>query len=329
MKFLNTKSFIVFSILILLLVGGFFLYTNIFDNMEDISVDTDSHLNNQTDNLLSWHSGDMFTGFDKIITYMKDQDPTVPVLLPKELVGIDQKNSYGGDLYASVGRENEMYSVNLYYGRNCSDDACLVVEFWSDASGTIDMASHLQRIDLLNGITGYYSPRKCLTACSPQYISWVYKGRTYTIALKLNNNKDDLIALVNSSIQNASDIGINKATTETVVTDPCAGRFDISPEKLRAGISAKTCEEATVVALDADCRAGSTIDLYPDSLVADLCNEEIAHSNISVALNAKLKKGLNDCQEKYKNQDGTLYLSLESSCELQVLQNITRELKTH
>ncbi len=121
---------------------------------------------------------------------------------------------------------------------------------------------------------------------------------------------------------------INEKTTEKVTTDPCQGRFDMSPEKLRAGITAKTCEEATAVALNEECRAGTRIDLYPDSLAADLCKKEISESNISPALNAKLEEELNMCSEKYK-QDDTLYLSLESSCELEVLQKFTKQLKAH
>ncbi len=116
---------------------------------------------------------------------------------------------------------------------------------------------------------------------------------------------------------NASKTKTEKSNDSNVLYS-CADRFE-NPDKFEEIISSsKTCGDAVSLALNYECRAGSTMDLYPDSLAADICRKEFEINNPSDDLREELKNNFDMC-EQIDEGGGTLELSQKSACALGVL----------
>lgn len=160
-----------------------------------------------TDQVVSWQTNDKFTGFDKIATYIKTKNPSVPILLPTQLPEsltltwqLSQNESF--DLYASADVKSNGYYVSIYYGKNCGANACFGAAFTAERGQAL-FTDGTEQVALANNIVGYYYPRSCGGSCSPQQITWLYQGVSYSIQLKSTDVKADIIAWANSAIQNA------------------------------------------------------------------------------------------------------------------------------
>lgn len=102
------------------------------------------------------------------------------------------------------------------------------------------------------------------------------------------------------------------------IKDVCSDRFE-NHERFKELISSsQNCQEAISLALNIECRTGSTKDLYPDSLAADICRKEFEVNNPSNDLRNELKNNFDMC-EQIDAGGGTLGLSQQSSCALRVL----------
>ncbi|MBD2103456.1 hypothetical protein [Leptolyngbya sp. FACHB-261] len=122
----------------------------------------------------------------------------VPVRLPSNLTSETKQ----GLLYASALVTPEGgYSISLSTVPDCGGaGACTTGYFVGESALTLDNFGESQDVQLANGISGRFFPMRCGASCSGPDLQWIQDGVRYTITMREDSNRDDLIALANSSI---------------------------------------------------------------------------------------------------------------------------------
>lgn len=91
------------------------------------------------------------------------------------------------------------------------------------------------------------------------------------------------------------------------------------PEVFTALIQkAESCYQAKTLA--EACSWGSTIDVYTVDAAYGVCDRELQQQKPSEKLTQLLTAMENTCAEKYQNQSGSMYLSMNAYCHLSAIE---------
>ena len=279
MKAVNTRLILITSIIILVLIIGFFVYKNKLNKKSLI---------------------------DKPLSGLSCQDLEIESvkLLAKEI-----DDSMGNYKKTSVDLMGQSTEGGVQNDHSLNNHKVLVTQTFYGETGfveisyyfTDDKIFYIEKIDYGYEFPIYVDSSRVIDSIdSSEY--FLDKDQNLCLEYFNQNPKsinEDSKRIIKNYISQLSTLNndqiINEPTTKQAITNLCPDRFD-NPQKFESQVSsAKTCEEATAVALENDCRAGSTLDLYPDSIAANICRKEISEGSISPALSAKLVEELNIC----------------------------------
>src|SRR5437588_6741528 len=103
----------------------------------------------------------------------------VPILLPSEFPPPVMEN----DIHFADGNgKRDKYEITLYYEKGAGD-AAFVGHFTGEAIGKFHAKG--KKVNLSNGVTGYFKRKSCGGSCSPSLIRWQQDNVLYTLQLKL------------------------------------------------------------------------------------------------------------------------------------------------
>jgi hypothetical protein len=136
--------------------------------------------------------------FESAISLVKKSTQT-QILLPSELPApLQEKDIH----FAQGSAKPNGYEITLFYEEGAGY-AAFVGYFAGEANGKLDTTK--QKLNLANGITGYFKGKSCGGSCSPSQIQWLLGSTAYTIQLKLSvktkaEEEQALISVANSAI---------------------------------------------------------------------------------------------------------------------------------
>ncbi len=123
----------------------------------------------------------------------------IPILLPSEFPVQIIEN----DIHFSVGSGNpNKYEITLFYEEGAGY-AAFVGYFSGEFIGKF--LAKGKKVNLVNGVIGYFKGSSCGRSCSPSQISWQQDNVVYTLQLKLTikskaEEEQAIIKVANSAI---------------------------------------------------------------------------------------------------------------------------------
>ena len=148
--------------------------------------------------MTSCFAGDPAKFFQSVLPQVK-HETSVPILLPSELPPPLKE----GEIHFADGNgEHNKYSITLFYEESAGY-AAFVGYFSGEAKGKTSFKG--KKVELVNGITGYFKGKSCGGSCSPSQIEWSLDDVLYTLQLKIAvKSKDEeeraLVMAANSAI---------------------------------------------------------------------------------------------------------------------------------
>lgn len=130
------------------------------------------------------------------------QETKVPLLLPSRLPYTVAKQR----IFASGIGDASGYEITLASRPQCGANSCFI-GFFKAKKG--EQPVYEKKVNLANGITGFYKPLTCGGSCSPPEIEWVQDGVLYSVQFEvqwrtdLTPSKEEslMIDLANSAIE--------------------------------------------------------------------------------------------------------------------------------